>query len=168
MKLISIIRHAKAEPFYHYDEDFDRPLTHRGEKDAIRMAKQLVKLGYPIDWWLSSPALRASQTTMLMTDRAGYDTPIQWEQLIYMAAAQTLLDLLCEVPDEAEHVVLVGHNPGMEMLVCGLCTGSPLRLLLNMSTGAMAHIKLNIQSWQQIRWNCGLLHLLLQPKALRK
>ena len=168
MKLISIIRHAKTEVFNVYGDDFERALTNRGEKDAARIAKRLAKLEPPVDFWLSSPALRASQTTTLMTEAIGYSGTIHWEQSIYMAAAQTLLDILNTVPDEAQHVALVGHNPGMEMLVSGLCTGSPLRLALTMSTGTLAHVELDIYSWEQIRWNCGLLHLLLKPKVLRK
>jgi len=87
MKLISIIRHAKTEVFNVYGDDFERALTNRGEKDAARIAKRLAKLEPPVDFWLSSPALRASQTTTLMTEAIEYSGTIHWEQSIYMAAA---------------------------------------------------------------------------------
>jgi phosphohistidine phosphatase len=77
------------------------------------------------------------------------------------------LHILSSVPAEIEHAVIIGHNPGMEALVSGLCTGSTVRLNLSMPTAALAHLELDIRWWNQIRWGCGQLKILLKPKLLR-
>ena len=49
----------------------------------------------------------------------GETQPVQWNESIYLATAETLLEILKQLPDELNHVVLVGPNPGMERLVSG-------------------------------------------------
>jgi phosphohistidine phosphatase len=168
MKTLTIIRHAKAERPEGYPSDFDRPLTDRGLKDATRIGEVLARLEPSVDWWISSPAVRAQQTTERLRARITDPQTVQWEPTIYEASADTLLDLLGNVPQEVQHVVLVGHNPGMEELVAGLVAGAPERLGIHMATAALAHIHLEIFWWNQIRWGCGKLELLLTPKVVKK
>src|SRR5262245_40716792 len=124
MKTLTIIRHAKTERPEGYASDFERPLTERGRKDAARLADVLARLEPPVDWLISSPALRTRQTTeILIAD--GDTNNLQWEPAVYEASAETLLDLLGKVPQDIQHVVIVGHNPGMEELVAGLVAGAP-------------------------------------------
>jgi len=168
MKTLTIIRHAKAESPEESANDFDRPLTPRGQKDAGYLAKFLTRLEPPIDWLISSPALRARQTTEQIAAELAVAESIVWQETLYLADAETLLRVLCEAPQDMEHVALVGHNPGMEELVAGLCTGSPPHLNLAMPTAALAHLQLEIFWWNQIRWGCGQLQLLVTPKVLKK
>jgi phosphohistidine phosphatase len=167
-KLLTIIRHAKADRPEGYDTDFDRPLTKRGLQDANWIGELLKHLEPPVDWWISSPALRTRQTTERLVERCGYAGEMQWAPEVYEASAETLLSLLTQVPPEAEHAVIVGHNPGMESLVGGLVVGAPGRLNLHMVTCALAHITLEIAHWNQIRWGAGRLELLTPPKVLKK
>jgi phosphohistidine phosphatase len=168
MKTLTIIRHAKAERPEGYAADFDRPLTERGRKDTARMADVLARLDPPIDWLISSPAVRTRQTTELLIADQDDTKNVQWEPAVYEASADTLLELLNKVPQEIQHVVVVGHNPGMEELVAGLVAGAPERLSLHMPTAALAHVHLEIFWWNQIRWGSGQLALLITPKVLKK
>jgi phosphohistidine phosphatase len=168
MKSLTIVRHAKAERPEGYGTDFDRPITERGERDAVRMAALLGRLAPPVDWWLSSPAQRAHQTTERMVAECGFAGTVQWEAAIYEGSAETLLDLLATIPQEVEHAVVVGHNPGMADLVSGLVAGAPSRLNLQMPTAALAHVGLEIFLWNQIRWGSGQLALFVTPKSLKK
>lgn len=168
MKSLTLVRHAKAEPLAGFATDFDRPLTERGNRDAARIAVLLGRLAPPVDWWLSSPAQRTRQTTERIAAETGYTRDVQWEPAIYEASADMLLNLLTTIPQEVEHAVLVGHNPGVADLVSGLVAGVPSRLNLHMPTAALAHISLEIFLWNQIRWGAGQLELLLTPKSLKK
>jgi phosphohistidine phosphatase len=168
MKALTIIRHAKAERPEGFANDFDRPLNERGRKDAVRLADLLKRIDPTVDWWVSSPALRTRETTELLAASYGYTKNFVWEMSIYEAAPDTLLTLLMQTPQNAEHVVLVGHNPGMAELVAGLAAGEPGRLNLHMPTGGLAHLTMEIFRWQQIRWGCGQLALLSSPKVIRK
>ena len=67
--------------------------------------------------------------------------PVRTEPRVYAAAAQQLLEVVRELPEEARTVVLVGHNPGLEDLV-ELLTGEVVR----MPTSALAVLALE-GSW---------------------
>ncbi len=168
MKYLTVIRHAKAEDPMGYAHDFERPLAERGQKDAKQIARALSNLEPAVDWWISSPAARTRETTQLLINHLAYTKHLLWEEAVYAAEADTLLDILREQLQEAEHIALVGHNPGLEELIVGLCAGSSRRLSLRMPTAALAHLELEIFRWDQIRWGCGQLRLLVTPRILRK
>lgn len=168
MKKLTIIRHAKAVEAAPALTDFERPLTKRGLKDAERIGKLLAELTPPVDWLLSSPALRTRETTTALVESLGYQGRVQWAESAYLAEAEIWLNLLGHLPPEVEHVTIVGHNPGIADLVAGLAAGMAPRLNLAFPTAALAHLELEIFWWNQIRWGCGQLQLLLTPRALRK
>ena len=168
MKYLTVIRHAKAEDPMSYASDLDRPLTEKGQKDAKQMARVLSNLEPAVDWWISSPAVRTRETTQILADYLNYTKHKVWETGVYAAEVDTLLEILREQPQEAEHIALVGHNPGLEELIVGLCAGSSRHLNLRLPTCALAHLELQIFRWDQIRWGCAQLQLLVAPKVLKK
>jgi phosphohistidine phosphatase len=168
MKKLTILRHAKAEPPENYPGDSVRPLTKRGEKDAALIATFLTQLDPLVDWVLSSPALRAEQTAKIVAKHFSGIAPVIYDEQIYEADAGLLLTLLRSIPPEQEHALLVGHNPSLESLVAGLCSGAPGSLECRLTTAGMAHIHVEIMRWDQIRWGAGVLQLLVQPRVLRK
>ena len=167
MKTLTLIRHAKAERPEGYPTDFERPLTARGHKDSEHIAALLVKLQPSVDLIISSPAARTAQTTDHLTDSIGYTKPETWNEGVYLATAETLLAILKATDDEIEHVVLVGHNPGMEELAAGLCSGTPDNSVLTMPTATLANIVLDISHWSLLRWGVGQLKLLITPKVFK-
>lgn len=167
MRTLTIVRHAKAEAGGLTAKDFDRDLAPRGQKDIKRMAKLIAKLDPRVDLIVSSPAARARQTAEIMARELDFTHPILWEDEIYNAKAITLLAVLQSLPEDAQHIAFVGHNPGMEGLVAGLSSGSTHRLNVRMPTAAMATLELEIYWWNQIQWGCGQLQMLIKPKLLR-
>lgn len=168
MKSLSIIRHAKAVQPEEAPSDFERPLTKRGQKDVIQLGAILAALQPEVDWVISSPALRTRETTELLAKTVPYTKPVQWEESAYLAEGEHWLTLLKKAPPDAKHVAIVGHNPGLADLVAGLAAGSATHLNFNLPTAAIAHLELEIFWWNQIRWGCGQLQLLLPPKFVRK
>lgn len=168
MKYFTAIRHAKAEDPLAYSRDFDRPLSEKGQKEAKQSARVIANLEPPVDWWISSTALRTRETSDVIGIAIGYTKHTQWKDAAYAADADTLLDLLSAVPQEATHVAMVGHNPGLEELVTGLCSGGARHMNLHLATSTIAHLELEIFRWDQIRWGCGQLRLLVAPKAFKK
>ncbi|MBK8050467.1 MAG: hypothetical protein IPK16_27215 [Anaerolineales bacterium] len=63
--------------------------------------------------------------------------------------------------------MLVGHNPGMEQLISGLCGRTPDDGVAVMPTAALAHVTVDISRWNQLRWGIGELRLLVPPKIIR-
>jgi phosphohistidine phosphatase len=168
MKLLTVLRHAKAENPAGYTTDVERPLTARGRKDAMLSAGAIATLSPKVDWILSSPSVRTRQSTDEVAKVLAYTGTIVWNEAVYDATPETLLEALQLVPPDAEHVLLVGHNPGMEGLVSGLCSGAPERMTVVMATGAVAFVHVEIVRWNQLRWGCGALYGLVKPKLLRR
>ncbi len=167
MKYISIWRHAKAERPELYASDYDRPLTERGQRDAARMSALLVRIEPTIDLVVSSPAARTAQTVQALVAQLDGAIDPQWHAAAYLAAADTLLEMIKALPEEVQHVVLVGHSPGLEELASGLCGATPEDVFVRMPTAALAHVAVDASHWSMVRWGAGQLRLLLTPKVLR-
>ncbi len=168
MKTLSIIRHAKAASPDAYANDFDRPLTKRGHKDAQQISQLAATLEPRIDWVISSTAVRTRETTDWLSKILPATPTIQWEESAYLAEADQWLTLLRTAPPEAEHIAVIGHNPGVSDLVARLAGGALTYLTFHLPTAALATLNLEIFWWNQIRWGCGQLKLMVPPKPLRK
>ena len=64
MKTLLLVRHAKSDWGDPALDDFDRPLNHRGKKDAPEMGQRLIEKKIPIDLFIASPAKRAAKTAI--------------------------------------------------------------------------------------------------------
>lgn len=167
MKMLSIIRHGKAELAEQAQNDFDRKLTKRGIKDTRRVTTAFHKSKIPIDWILSSSSARTRATAELLAELTAFDGTIQWEDRGYLAEAETWIALLATIPSEVQHVALVGHNPGVSNLVSALTTGATARLNIHFPTAAIANLEMEIFWWNQIRLGCGQLRWLITPKVFQ-
>ena len=121
------------------------------------------------DLVLSSTARRARRTTELLLPGADEDTPdgdteIRYLSELYMAEPEDYLAAVRRVGGEAQPVLVVGHNPGLEMLLQSL-TDEWHRL----PTGALARIDLPIDTWKdlaELEPGSGVLAGLWRPKEL--
>lgn len=121
-----LLRHAKSARDTDAARDFDRPLAPRGRRDARRMGDWLREQALTPDLVVSSPARRARQTARRALRALSLDPEaIRWDERIYEATPETLLEVLAEAPADCERLLLVGHNPGLEELVEQLC-GAPI------------------------------------------
>lgn len=164
MKRLTLIRHAKSSWGNPALPDFDRPLNQRGEVAAPAMGKALVERGLSPDLLVSSSALRAITTCKLLAKEFNYaEDAITIEPRIYEASVRTLLELVHALPDDAEHAVLVGHNPGMHGLAATL-SEAPID---QFPTCAVADLKADTNSWANIEENQLQLIEFLYPKMLQ-
>lgn len=173
MLTLSLLRHAKSswtEPL----DDYDRPLAKRGQKAAPEVGAGLSAMGLRPDLVLCSGAVRARQTLELVLERLGAPTPeVVYDDALYMASPDSLLVRLNAVASERgtpRHVMLVGHNPGLEELALML-TGSGAaddraRMAEKFPTAAVAVIAFNTESWSGIEPGTGRLEHFLTPKRL--
>jgi phosphohistidine phosphatase len=166
MKYLTILRHAKAKRPENFPTDLERPLTKRGQRDATALGETLRQLDPGVDWIISSPALRTRQTTTSLVDAIAFKREVVWHERVYEALPDSLLDVLALAPAERRHILLVGHNPGLAELISGLAAGAPTRLALDFPPGGLAHLSLELFSWNQIRWGCATLHCLLRPEFM--
>ena len=120
-----VMRHAKSSWKETGIDDHDRPLNTRGFRDAPRIADAIHDRGWSPDMILVSSSKRTLQTLSGMSHR--FDRiPSQIRSGIYHA---TVHDLLLEIEGMIEDstTMILGHNPGSEMLINNL-TGDFIRM----------------------------------------
>lgn len=121
MKELILLRHAHALAAGAGESDDARRLSALGEAEADAAGAWLARHQAAPARVLCSPAQRTQQTLQRVLGQLGYaDTRL--EPRIYEATPGTLFSLLDEHAD-AERLLLVGHNPGLETLVALLATG---------------------------------------------
>lgn len=117
MKHLTLVRHAKSSWNHPELEDFHRPLNKRGRRNAPDMGERLGKREARPDRVLLSPAVRARETAELMLPPLKLaQEGVLLEESIYEASCHTLLGLIRSQPDGIEHLMLIGHNPGLTEL----------------------------------------------------
>ena len=124
---------------------------------------QLVReYGLIPDVVISSDAVRARLTAEAVAEAARYAGEILLDPHLYLACPADILSLLPMVRENAETVMIVGHNPGLEKLVEQL-TGERQDL----PTAALAQIGLPIDQWRDLRLSTrGTLVGLWRPEEL--
>ncbi|HEV2761488.1 MAG TPA: histidine phosphatase family protein [Pyrinomonadaceae bacterium] len=161
MKTLLLLRHAKSSWDDPSLRDFDRPLNKRGKRAAPLMAAHMRRKKVRPSLVVSSPAERAKQTALLVSEHAGFASPPRFDERIYDAELSTLVEVVSQLDDSADEVLLVGHNPGMEELLTHL-TGAQER----MPTAALARLELDVERWADVRAACGRLAWVARPKEL--
>jgi phosphohistidine phosphatase len=161
MKTLYLLRHAKSSWDDPGLKDFDRPLNKRGLKAAPKIGAYMLKEKIRPGIILSSPALRAKQTTTMACERAGLSSLINFDERIYEASVQRLFEIVTGFADEIDTAMMVGHNPGFEELLSAL-TGESQR----MPTAALARINLKIEKWSELTGGCGNLKWVIRAKDL--
>ena len=117
MDRLILMRHAKAERRSASGEDFDRPLTEEGRRDAAVIGVALAKDGLAPSLALVSASQRTVETWEAMQGSFP-KARMQVLRNLYNAAPMEILDALEGVT--AATVLVVGHNPGIHELSVGL------------------------------------------------
>ncbi len=162
MKTILFMRHAKSDWGAQYRSDFERPLSARGQRDAPIMAAFLARHNLMPDRIVSSPATRARLTAEFVAKEERFQGELAFDRRIYLASPNMLLAVIRELPEDADRVMLVGHNPGMEDII-ELLGGGHVR----MPTAAIASLRLYADRWVDAQPGEAHLQWLIKPKILR-
>jgi phosphohistidine phosphatase len=161
MKTLLILRHAKSsrkKPV----ADHDRPLNRRGKADAPRMGKVLGDAGLLPDLIVSSTAKRARKTADKVAQQLGYSGVIELSPDLYLTGPEGYRRVLRGISDACESVLVVGHNPGLEMLFEALTECNE-----TLPTAALAHVRIDIERWGELGENArGKLVELWRPRLL--
>lgn len=125
-RTLILLRHAKAA-WPDGVPDVERPLAHRGVVEAPLAGRWLRENAPEINLVLRSPAVRVAQTWELVAHELGYAPASEEVFRLYAASASTLLDVVRGLPDAADCVLLVGHNPDLSELA-SMLSGSQVEL----------------------------------------
>ncbi len=171
MKTLTLLRHAKSGWDDPVSRDFDRPLNARGKKGAMVIGQHMNAGGHRFDYVISSPAVRCVDTLDAIWEGYGQILHPKWDRRIYLASAATLLDVVQELPDSARHVLMCGHNPGMEDLALMLVPDRKEDILRNeleekFPTGTLAELQFSAEKWADVRTGSGILARFIRPRDL--
>lgn len=103
------MRHAKAEPFAATDQA--RDLADRGRRDAEAAGSYLLEHSVLPDHALVSSARRTRATWEAMEKAMASGAEVVYDEAVYSGSPEVVLEALRVVPEDAETVVFVGHQP---------------------------------------------------------
>lgn len=164
MKKLYIIRHAKSSWDAMNLDDFDRPLSDRGKRDAPRMGKRFKEKDIHPNLLLSSPAKRALSTAKRIAKELKYPKDdIKTDRRLYHADEETFLAVVKELKDKLDVVMIFSHNPGLTEFVNSLMNGQ--LDIDNVPTCGVVAFQFDLDSWKDVDWGKGKLLFFDYPKS---
>jgi phosphohistidine phosphatase len=128
--------------------DFARPLNRRGNGETEAMARRLMELQLLPDLIISSPARRAAQTAEIVArELALLPRIIRYEEVLYLAGAQDILQLVRTIGPRVPHLMIVGHNPGISDAAHLLAQGEEV---IGLETAAVCTITFDTDQWSAL------------------
>ncbi len=110
-----LLRHAKSDWHSGAATDFDRPLNHRGRRDAPRVGRWLHANNFYPDVIYCSSAARTRETLELIGSELDLaDVEINYLGDLYHASEMEVVDIAEQQLLDHQSVMLIGHNPGFE------------------------------------------------------
>lgn len=165
MKQLTIVRHAKSSWDLPEMEDYYRPLNPRGVKNAYAIGDELAVRGVFPDLVVTSPAVRAMNTTIIISRKLDFSLErIEANANMYEASVTDVMKIMSGINDSVSHAMLVGHNPTLTMLINRL----QKKPLDNLPTCGVYHLEFDISSWSEIYDAKGKVQFALFPKELKK
>lgn len=170
MKTLTLLRHAKSGWDDKVARDVDRPLNAKGQRAAAVVGRHWRALGLEFDHVVASPAVRVHETIGHLARGYGSDIAPVEDRRIYLASAVTLLDVVHGLPADAERVLMVGHNPGLEDLVLMLVpdtASDPLRDLAEEKFPTACTAELTFDTdWAGVAQNNATLSRFIRPRDI--
>jgi phosphohistidine phosphatase len=119
------------------------------------------------DMVIASPAERVKRTL----EASEIDLAVTFNEKAYLADAATLMALARDFAGEAEAVLLVAHNPGLQELALNLVAPDCENDLFNevmrkFPTAAFAVFELDIDDWDALAPECGRIVHFARPRDL--
>ncbi|MFN3387312.1 MAG: SixA phosphatase family protein [Allosphingosinicella sp.] len=145
------------------------PVNARGRRAARTVAGEMRRLGLGFDRVVASPARRVVETLDEVADAFGPLDP-EYDQRLYLAAPDTLLDIVRETPAAVERLLLVAHNPGLERLALRLSQGGGEGLRAEVEikypTGTLAELSLPVERWADVADGTATITRFIRPRDL--
>ena len=160
MKNLFLLRHAKSSWSDPRAGDFHRPLSKRGISNAYSLSKFISNHQIIFDLILSSPSERTQGTLdLVIADNTNIKT--EFHESIYHAEVSTLIRLLRAQDDSDKNILVLGHNPGLQLLTEHL-TQTDIEKFPTCSFVKLS----NFDSWKDLDANILNLEFFVTPKDL--
>ena len=131
------------------------------------MGEHIRNHGIKWDVIIASPAVRNRDTM----EAAMPDADISYDERIYLASSDTILETVADHAGEAKSVLVSGHNPGMQEVLLDLVSHEHETKLFfeaarKFPTASYAVLELDIDDWSKIKPGCARLVYFARPRDL--
>jgi phosphohistidine phosphatase len=171
MLTLSLLRHAKSSWKNPTLPDRERPLATRGITDSTLMGKAMAERGIDPELVLCSSARRTRDTLALILPELKVEPKVVYDDALYHASPEAMLEMVRAVQNPRANHVLVGHNPEIQSFALDLVGSGPKhfrdRLSEKFPTAGLAVITFASGVWKSVEVNSGTLILFLSPRDLR-
>ncbi len=169
MGVLYLLRHGDAALGGPELDDHDRPLNSAGQRAILVIGGHIAALGVRFDRVLCSTALRTRQTWEGVAACQDHPAEAEYLSTLYLSGAVALQQQIRALPNKAETVMLIGHNPGLHETAAFYCGGGDddvLReLFMNFPPGGLAVLQFQ-DPWDKLSGQTGRLRSFVMPRDL--
>ena len=151
LKRLTLIRHATADQNAGV-RDFERPLSRKGQGEALEMAKRLNERGLVPDLILVSSATRTRETADAFAKILGVAARLlQADDSLYLADGEHILSTIRAVGPRVGHLMVIGHNPGISAAAIAL---APETVNSDLPTCGSLTMTVSCSTWSLVDRRC--------------
>lgn len=172
MKTLHLLRHAKTIEGPLHGTDHARFLTPRGVKAAKVLGEHLTATYFSVDKVFCSTARRARETYELIAPALKGAT-VAFRDRLYLVETSDLLEFIHGLPDKADSIMIVGHNPGLHNIAVSLSKTAArgkaevlTALREKFPTGTLCSLAFDVKRWRDVETGTGTLTSVVRPKDL--
>ncbi len=173
MKSLLFLRHAKSSWSSPELADHDRPLNGRGRAAAATMGRYIVEHDLLPELILCSTARRARETLERAATEWSYLPPAHIERALYdFSGGRGYLDLIGKTDNQVASLLVIGHNPTIEILVSDLIGEADPELVEKLTfkypTAGLAVLEFDTDKWSDVAPGKGKLITFALPRELEE
>jgi phosphohistidine phosphatase len=170
MLTLTLFRHAKSSWDISGLDDRERPLNARGLSAAPMMGAYLREHDLKPDLVLCSTSVRTRQTFELASGGWEPEPRTKYEGALYLAEPVSLLERVRKTPASVKHLMLIGHNPGLQILAIELIgEGEPATIAAiseKLPTAGVVVLTFEGKNWKDVAPRKGRLVHFATPKTI--
>ncbi|MGE3149594.1 MAG: histidine phosphatase family protein [Pseudorhodoplanes sp.] len=169
MRRLILLRHAKSDQNQPGKSDHERVLNARGRDDARRIGTYLAHHGYVPDLAVVSTAQRTRET-WLIAARALPEPPTRFDEQLYDASREDILDVIMKTGADIRTLAVVGHNPSFHEAAIHLIGTGDVEMRQSLQekfpTAGVAIIEFAQDDWRKLHPAAGRLERFVSPRIL--
>jgi phosphohistidine phosphatase len=120
--VLYVMRHglAVARGSVRFSDDAQRPLVPEGKEKMREIAEGLKRIGFEVDWIVTSPLVRAAETAGIIAESLASSVPVDvCEAMRPGGSPEDVIVFLAKHPSRTR-VLVVGHEPDLSELATRL------------------------------------------------
>lgn len=163
MKILYLLRHAKAEFGLSDGSDFERMLTPSGKQDAVRLGYRMLGRSMTPQHYVGSPARRTQQTLQILLEpfSQGADQ-VEWVGDLYHADEATWMRIITSAPNHLHSCLYCGHNPALTQIANRLSADVQWD---HIPTCGLLVLEFHVSQWSDLLQSKGRLLWFDSPKS---